>query len=103
LINIELYQLPAPTFEKYENFTKVTLFSHKALKDMTLNDKVRACYQHCVLKYVENSRMTNATLRKRLGIGEKNYPTASAIIRASIKNNYIKESEKPKEYIPIWA
>ena len=103
LINIALYQLPAPNFEKYENFTKVTLYAHKSLRDMTLDDKVRACFQHCVLKYVENSRMTNATLRERIGIGEKNYPAASAIIKATIEKKLIKESEKQKEYVPIWA
>src|SRR3989338_8051593 len=103
LISIALYQLPAPSFEKYENFTKVTLYAHKELRDMTTDDKVRACFQHCVLKYVENSRMTNASLRERLGIGEKNYPTASAIIKATIQRGLIKESEKPKEYVPNWA
>lgn len=103
LINIALYQLPAPSFEKYDNFTKVTLYAHKDLKEMTLDDKVRACFQHCVLKYIEKSRMTNATLRERLNIGEKNYPTASAIIKATIEKGFIKESEKPKEYVPIWA
>lgn len=103
LINIALYQLPAPSFEKYDNFTKVTLYAHKDLKEMTLDDKIRACFQHCVLKYVEKSRMTNATLRDRLGIGEKNYPTASAIIRATIEKGLVKESEKPKEYVPNWA
>lgn len=103
LISIALYQLPAPNFEKYNNFTKVTLYARKKLKDMTLEDKIRACFQHCVLKYVEKSRMTNATLRERLGIGEKNYPAASAIIKATIKKGLIKESEKSKEYIPIWG
>lgn len=103
LINIALYQLPAPSFEKYENFTKVTLYSHKKLRDMTIDDKVRACFQHCVLKHIEKSRMTNASLRERLGIGEKNYPAASAIIKATIEKGLIKESEKSKEYVPIWA
>lgn len=103
LINIALYQLPAPKFEKYKNSTKVTLFAYKDLKDMSIDDKVRACYQHCVLRYVENKRMTNATLRERLGIGAKNYPTASAIIKATIEKGFIRQSEKPKEYVPIWA
>ena len=103
LINIALYQLPAPSFEKYKDFTKVTVYAHKKLKDMSLDDKVRACYQHCVLKYIEKSRMTNATLRERLSIGDKNYPAASAIIKAAIKKGLIKESEKTKEYVPIWA
>jgi len=70
---------------------------------MTIDDKVRACFQHCVLKYIEKSKMTNSTLRERLGIGERNYPAASAIIKATIEKRLIKESEKPKEYVPIWA
>ncbi len=103
LVNIALYQLPAPSFEKYDNFTKITLYAHKKLKDMTIDDKVRACYQHCVLKYIEKSKMTNSTLRDRLGIGEKNYPAASVIIKSTIEKKLIKEAEKPKEYVPIWA
>lgn len=103
LMEISFFQLPAPKFEKYENFTKITLYAHKSLRDMTTDDKVRACFQHCVLKFVENARMTNATLRERLGIGEKNYPAASVIIKATIEKKLIKESEKPKEYVPIWA
>ena len=103
LIDIAIYQLPAPSFEKYNNFTKVTLYAKRALKDMSIDDKVRACFQHCVLRYVERKRMTNKTLRGRLGIGDANYPSASKIIADTIKKGFIKESEKPKEYVPIWA
>jgi len=103
LINIALFQLPAPSFEKFDNFTKITLYAHKELKDMSLNDKVRACFQHCVLKYIEKTKMTNATLRERLGIAESNYPAASLIIKATVKKGLIKESEKQKEYVPHWA
>lgn len=103
LINIELFQLPAPSFEKYDNFTKIILYAKRKLKDMSVDDKIRACYQHCVLRYVEQKRMMNKTLRKRLGISDANYPTASKIIAATIKKELIKESEKPKEYVPIWS
>lgn len=103
LSQIALYQLPAPSFTKFDSHTRVTLYAYKDLRDMTTDDKVRACYQHCVLRYVENGRMTNATLRERLGIGEKNYPAASTIIKATLDAKYIKESERPREYIPIWA
>ena len=103
LIDIAIYQLPAPSFEKYDKFTKITLYAKRLLKDMSIDDKVRACFQHCVLKHVERKRMTNATLRERLGIGDANYPTASKIIAETIKKNFIKESEKKKEYVPIWA
>ena len=49
LVEVALYQLPAPKFEKYENFTKGNAHAHKSLKHMT-GDKIRACFQHCVLK-----------------------------------------------------
>jgi predicted HTH transcriptional regulator len=103
LVNLGLYQLPAPKFETYDNSTKITLFAYKDLKDMSLEDKVRACYQHAVLQYVQNLRMTNESLRERLGINKSNYPAASVIIRAAIVRKAIKDSERVKEYIPIWA
>ncbi len=103
LIQISVYQLPAPKFEVGDNFTRVILYAYKKLNDMTTEDKIRACYQHTVLKWIENKRMTNKSLRKRLGISERNYPAASKIITESIKSKKIKESEKTKEYVPIWA
>ena len=70
---------------------------------MTTDDKVRACYQHTVLKWIEGERMTNETLRKRFGIEKHNYSIASRIIAETIKAKKIKKSEKPKEYMPYWA
>jgi len=55
------------------------------------------------LKYLSNEKMTNSSLRERFGIGEKNYPAASKIIRDTLNEELIKESNKTKEYIPIWA
>jgi predicted HTH transcriptional regulator len=103
IINIELFQLPAPKFEVHDGYTRVTMYAHKSLKEMTSEDKVRACYQHCVLKYLQNTRMTNETLRKRLNIEKSNYPAASKIIRDTITGALIKESSKSKEYVPFWA
>lgn len=104
LASIELYQLPAPKFETYDNFTRVILFSPLTMNSMTDEDKIRACYQHCVLKYItKTERMTNTSLRARLGIPESNYPAASKIIRMTLNKGLIKEAEKSKEYIPWFA
>jgi predicted HTH transcriptional regulator len=104
LFYIELYQLPAPKFEIYENFTKVTLFVSKTLNEMSESDKIRACYQHCVLMHIKwEEKMQNASLRQRLNIPESNYPAASKIITLTLKKWKIKQGEKPKEYIPRWA
>lgn len=103
LIEMSIFQLPAPSFETYDGFTKVTLYAYKELSEMSSDDKVRACFQHCVLKHIESKRMTNASLRERLGIPKTNYPAASKIIKDTIEKGLIKESETRNEYIPIWA
>lgn len=104
----ELYQLPAPDFVGDDNFTRVTMFAPKSLRQMNKNDKIRACYQHCCLQYVIGKKMTNETLRKRLDIDDKNYPTASKIIADTINENLIKLDESSKsrkyaQYIPTWG
>lgn len=104
IIEIELYQLPAPKFDVYDDFLKVTLYAPKELKNMSKDDKIRACYQHCVLLHVVwREKMTNTTLRKRFNIPESNYPAASKIITLAVNKGKIKEWEKSKEYIPWWA
>jgi predicted HTH transcriptional regulator len=90
-LNIELFQLPAPKFEIYDEFTRITLYSHRDLRNMTESDKIRACYQHCVLKYLSGEeKMTNSSLRERFNISEKNYPMASKIIKLALEDDKIK-------------
>jgi len=99
----ETYQLPAPEFIKGDNYTRVKLFATKSLRQMTKSDKVRATYQHCVLKYLSDEYMSNASLRERFGIEDKNYPQASRIIKQTIEDKLIVEHENSKTYIPYWA
>jgi len=100
---VEAYQLPAPEFINGDSYTRVKLFATKSLRQMTKSDKVRATYQHCVLKYLSNEYMSNSSLRLRFGIEDKNYPQASRIIKQSIEDAYIIEHENSKTYIPFWA
>ncbi len=105
----ELFQLPAPDFRELEKHTQIILFSPQSLNDMNRQDKIRACYQHCVLKYVSNEKMTNQTLRERFKIEEQNAAIASRIIKETQEAQLIKfedpENRSPKlnRYIPIWA
>ncbi len=105
----EVYQLPAPNFIAETNYMKVTLYAPMILTRMNRIDKIRACYQHCCLKYVSNDIMTNQSLRERFGIEEKNYATASRIISDTIKHKLVKyqeplnKSRKYAKYIPFWA
>jgi predicted HTH transcriptional regulator len=107
--SVEIYQLPAPKFEVNEKFTKVTLYGYKKLKDMDREDKIRACQQHCILKYISGDLMNNTSLRKRFNIKERNYSTASRIIAETVRQGLIKiknpdkSSKKYITYVPIWA
>lgn len=106
---VEMYQLPAPNFVAEEDFLRVTLFAPKTLRQMDKDDKLRACYQHCCLKYVSNDFLTNQTLRNRLNVDASNYPMVSRIIADTAKANLIKDydpenkSRKYAKYIPFWA
>lgn len=107
---IEVYQLPAPDFTTTDKSTKATLYAPRKLTKMNKKDKVRACYQHCCIKYVANDLMDNGSLRKRFNIKDSNYPAASKIIRDTIASTLIKpldtgpkHSRKYAKYIPFWA
>ena len=105
----EVYQLPAPEILIQEKHTKVIMYSYKTLNQMDKKDKIRACYQHCCLRYVSNDKMTNQSLRDRFQIESKNAAIASRIIKEALTTKVIKEddpesnSRKYKKYIPIWA
>lgn len=104
----EFYQLPAPIVEVTEEHTKVILFSHIPFKDMSKEDKIRACYLHACLKYVTREYMTNSTLRQRFGLEEKSMSSVSRIIKDAIIADMIKALDpntapKHLKYVPFWA
>jgi len=100
---IEIFQLPAPEFIEGDNYTRVIMFSPKSLRQMSKIDKIRACYQHCCLKYVSGDYMSNQSLRERFDVDKKNYSIVSRIIRETLETCLIKEYEKSRMYVPFWA
>jgi predicted HTH transcriptional regulator len=105
----EIYQLPAPDFREMEKHTKAILYAHKKLSQMDRQDRIRACYQHCCLRYISNDHMTNQSLRDRFKIEHQNAAIASRIIADTLEANLIKledpenKSRKYSRYVPIWA
>jgi ATP-dependent DNA helicase RecG len=105
----ETHQLPAPDFRVGERRTTAILFSHQDIDEMDRNDRIRACYQHCCLRYVMNERMTNQTLRERFKMPESKSPTVSQIIGAAMDAQKIKladpaqTSTRLRSYVPFWA
>ncbi|MDO8526481.1 MAG: ATP-binding protein [Deltaproteobacteria bacterium] len=107
--SIELFGLPPVAFEQGENYFKVTLFAPRKLSEMLQAERVEACYQHAVLKYLSGSAMTNTTLRERLKMHEKKRTQVSNLIREAVEAGRIKRkdptslSSKFAEYIPYWV
>jgi ATP-dependent DNA helicase RecG len=105
---VEVYQLPAPIFEKTERHTRVVLFTYKDFKDMESEDRIRACYQHCCLKYVNRAPMNNTSLRERFRIDEGNSEMASRVIKQAVEAKLIRlydpnANRKAYRYVPYWA
>lgn len=108
VFQVELNQLPAPLFETPTDFTRVILFSHRELKNLTKQDRIRACYFHASLKYIERDYMTNTSVRKRFGIAPENSAMASRIINDAVQSEFIciydeSVGAKARKYIPTWA
>jgi ATP-dependent DNA helicase RecG len=105
VFQVELFQLPAPLFEKPGGFTRAVLFAHKPLSK---EDRVRACYLHSCLKWVTRDFLTNASLRQRFGIDEKNKAAISRYIREAVEAAMIKPidekaARRMMKYVPFWA
>ncbi len=109
ILAVEGAKLPPPDFRTKDDNTIALLFAAKSLSEMTGQERIRACYQHACLLYERNERMTNASLRERLQIADRNYPLASKIISEAIKANLIKvfdsisASRRDTSYVPAWA
>jgi len=109
LFEIELYQLPPPDFAAVGRNTRVVLYTPRELSKMRKEDRGRACYQHASLRYVTGERMTNASLRARFKIEDKDYPVASRIIAETVRSGLVKPSDpesrsrKHASYLPYWA
>lgn len=105
----ELMQLPAPEFLTSHKRTIVVIHGPRSFRDMNGSDRVRACYQHCVLQYVLRKQMTNQSLRERFGLSEGSSNTVSQIITVTIEQGLVKndpnapDSRRYARYIPAWA
>ena len=105
----ELGGLPPPAFSAGHRRTLVRIFGRRPFAEMSREERVQACYQHCALRWVEAERMTNQTLRKRFQLAESQANTVSQIIRATIDAELIKSdqsiggSKKYAQYLPFWA
>lgn len=103
----EVYQLPSPEIDIYNDHTKVILYAHKDYAKIIKEDRYRACYLHACLKRVNRGYMTNSSLRERFKSTQKQFyiskllseTRAIGLIRISEDST----SDKNRKYVPFWA
>ena len=87
----------------------VVIYGPRGFEAMDRDDRIRACYQHCSLKWVMSERMTNQTLRARFHLPEAKAATVSQVISAALEAGVVKLDEKAggsrrfARYLPFWA
>jgi ATP-dependent DNA helicase RecG len=105
----ELYQLPAPDFRVDSVRTTCILYGQRPFPEMSREDRIRACYQHCVLNYVTQRVTTNQSLRIRFGLSDDKAETASRVLSDTLDAHLIKRSDpesgskKYARYLPKWG
>lgn len=108
-IQVELYGLPPIRFEANSNSFAVTLFRPRSYAQMSHTERLEACYQHAVLRYFTEARLSNKSLRERLNMPERHRSMVSTLIQQAIDAKLIKpadeenRSRKFAEYVPYWA
>lgn len=103
---VEHHQLPPPLFREGDTSMQVILYAPRTFAQMTWDERIRACYHHAVLKFLDGERMSNASLRQRLGVDAKNAAVVSRVIKKSLTAQKIKIADPthPRTgYHPTWA
>ena len=105
---LEMGHLPAPEFNSSDQAMRVVLFGPKAFSSLSRAEKQRACFFHCVIKWLKHDFMSNMSLRERLSLSQEEYQSASTVITESVRAGRIKPAEqnqgkKNARYIPYWA
>jgi predicted HTH transcriptional regulator len=100
--------LPPPRFERPPGFTRATLWASRPLTAMDKEERVRACYLHAGLMYLQGAFLTNASIRERFGISFPNRATASRLIRDALGSGLIVPRDRDAapsqmKYLPWWA
>lgn len=106
--SIEVFQLPPYAIRLGSRHTTVILSRYKPLKKLSRDDRSRAVYQHCCLRYVDNKETNNESIRERFKIDKKNSAMATRILNEAVRANMIKPANpdaanKFMRYVPYWA
>jgi len=105
---VEVYQLPPYQCRLGSHHTTMILSRYKPLKNLTPDERIRAVYQHCTLRFINNEITNNESIRGRFKIEKKNAAQATRLINEAVAAGKIRPSDpnapnKLMRYVPYWA
>jgi ATP-dependent DNA helicase RecG len=106
----EVFQLPAPDFALRSQSFVAALLTPRDFSEMSLDERIRACYQHACLRWVTGrGTTTNGTLRARFGLQPNRAAQITRILKEALERGAIRDAD-PKNlsraqsaYLPYWA
>lgn len=107
----ELMQLPAPEIQESRGDApsmRVRLMPRRSYRDLTVDERLQACYWHACLQYANGNALTNASLRERFGLSTSSSSQISRLIADAISDRLIRPvdadaANKKMRYIPAWV
>ena len=106
ITEVEVFQLPPLLLRQAESSMQVILYAPRTFANMTPDERIRACYQHAILKWLSGDRIKNSSLCDRFGIEKHNAAQATKVITQAQKKGLIKPADldHPRAgYVPYWA
>ena len=108
MIEVERQHLPPPEFISSENSMRVVLFGPRPFSKMSKQEKLRAGFFHCVLRWMQHNYMSNSTLRERFSLPDDEYQAVSTVISELVKSRRILPAEEGQgkrnaRYVPYWV
>lgn len=107
--SVEFSQLAAPSISAAYRRTEVVVFGHRDFESMDRNERVRAAYQHCCLRWVMRQDMTNQSLRERFHLSDSKSSSVTQVINQAIEDGWIRlddsvgASKRLSRYLPKWG
>ena len=102
-------KLPAYKAQSGDDFTRITLFPKKNVKDMTREERIAACYQHACLLYEDGQSINNMSVRERFNLNKNQTVLASRILSDTQQAGLIKpvnpemDAKRYYAYIPYYG
>ena len=101
-------KLPAPKMEVYEESSKATLFARVDFSQLTIEERLWACYLHACICYLQDDFLTNSSFRERFGLKESSSGMVSRIIKEAVDKKVVRPFDpdtapRYMKYVPIWA